>query len=157
MRERKTHKVIPPGHPLYFCFQMDEKRIGKVWLRVPNGIRLAEILSELGIVGRAYKKKDLTDKEKLQVSRDATSLLGAVLGMCWASPTHMLETREHDFEVVHDYGDEVIEELRDAGWRAPDFDKVSPLVFKAVNDRLVSEKEIEARADFFESPQVGGS
>lgn len=150
MRERSKHLSFDRSNPLYTCIQMDESRCGKVWLRMPHAIRLNETFVELQRLTALREDESLSEAVKSRVLVDVNGLFGSLLALCWASPTHELESRRNDYEDAADYGNAVIEELRETGWVEADFNALQPKLYDWLNTRAMSTSQIEARADFFD-------
>jgi len=165
MRIRQTPRNVP-DKPNYL--DLDIEGLGSTNWRIPSMIKAGRILSLLqksGVMDAAASAsngaeiiENLGDKVPALLSCQ-----GALLGMCWFNIKQDLETSTPKFAIAEtssevskklaNYGEEVFEELHEAGWEMGQVTQIFVSLTEKVVNSFVTQKEVAEKVDFLSQPQ----
>ena len=153
MIPRKTPRKIP-NRPHYM-----KTADGLDW-RIPSiakCTRVLQMLQKTGIM-EAYQESGENGEAFVAALGDRLPVLfacqGALVGMCWANTENDLETKIADYPSLTEYGEEVFEELHEAGWQLEQIQNAWIELVGRLVDSFVSQKEVAEKVDFL-SPATG--
>jgi len=120
--------------------------------------RVLQMLQRTGIM-EAYQESGENGEAFVATLGDRLPVLfacqGALVGMCWANVENDLETKVNAYPSLAEYGEEVFEELHEAGWKLEQIQNVWIELVGRLVDSFVSQKEVAEKVDFL--PQATGS
>lgn len=147
MIQRKTPRQIP-DRPHYV-----KAPDGVDW-RIPSIAKCTRVLHMLQSTGimEAYQKSGDDGEAFLTTLGDRLPVLfacqGALVGLCWSHANQDLETNQKDYSDLESYGEEVFEELHEAGWHLEQIQTIWIDLVGRLVDSFVSQKEVAERVDF---------
>ena len=154
MQPRKHPRTVP-NRPHYV--QLDLQDLGPTNWRIPSMIKSTKILHLLqssGVMEAAKNAK--TGADIMAHLGDQMPLLfacqGALLGACWFNTSHDLETKWGQFPDLAEYGEEVFEELHEAGWKMGHIQACFIELIELVVQAFISQKEVSEKVDFLSAP-----
>ena len=154
MKPRKSPRLIP-NRPHYIQIQVsvDGEETLTDW-RIPSVAKCAKVLQMLqrsGIMEAYQRSGDSGDALVAELS-DRLPLLfacqGALVGLCWANRSVDLDTDRKLYRTLEEYGEEVFEELHEAGWQLEQIQNIWIDLVGRLVDAFISQKEIQDKADF---------
>lgn len=152
MQPRKYPRDIPQK-PHYLTIDLADPAGETTW-RIPSmakAARLLQLLQTSGFLEAAAQAENGGDIIA-NMGENLTALFsvqGALLGMCWFHPTQDLETKIDKFNNdLNRYGEEIYEELHEAGWEMGHIQTCFVELVQKVVDAFVSQKEVAEKVDF---------
>ena len=156
MQPRKVIREVPnKGH--YINIQLPE--VGETTWRIPSMAKSSKILKLINSTGLGSVKNDDEMVENMQSNLDKVfACQGAMLGICWFSKTHDLNTpNSKTFKSLLDYGEEVFEELHKQIRPYAHIQTVFNTLVSQVVDSFVTAEEVEKKVDFLSQRTVSES
>ena len=152
MRPRKTPRSIP-NRPHYITSHEVDWRIPSI----AKCTKILQMLQSSGIM-EAYQASGDDGEAFISNLGDRLPVLfacqGALVGMCWAHKDLDLETDQSRYRTLEAYGEEVFEELHEAGWKMEQIQNIWVDLVGRLVDSFVSQKAVAERANFL--PQATG-
>ena len=154
MQPRKHPRNVPLK-PHYLKIELAD--FGATTWRIPSMAKAARILSLLqssGVMEAAAAAS--TGQDIISLLGDRLPALfncqGALLGVCWFHTDQDLETRVQAFKDLSSYGEEVYEELHEAGWEMGHVQTCFNELVQKVVESFISQKEVAEKVDFLAPP-----
>lgn len=150
MQPRKYPRNIPQK-PHYLTIDLAD--VGPTTWRIPSMAKAARILSLLQTSGFLEAAKNAKDGDDIikNLGDNLPALFvcqGALLGVCWFHQNQDLETRLRDFKDMADFGEQVYEELHEAGWELGHVQACFVELVEKVISSFISQKDVAERVDF---------
>ena len=147
MLELNPPRAIP-DRPHYFTIDLENRPAHH--FRVPSlskSAKLIRFVQASGVVDNA------TDADFLAANLpEILAVQGAVIGQCWYNAAATFEAKPADFPSLGDYGEQIQEELHEAGYKLAELNTM----WAALVDRLVSSfvdsQTVEEQENFTEAP-----
>ena len=154
MQPRKHPRTVP-NRPHYL--HLDLQDLGRTDWRIPSLIKATKVLNLLQSSGVMEAAQNANNAEDLtQHLGDQMPLLfacqGALLGVCWFNMNHDLETKIDQFPNMAVFGEEVFEELHEAGWQLGHIQTAFVQLIERVVQSFISQKEVSEKVDFLSVP-----
>ena len=147
MRPRPTPLKVP-DRPHYFSSPTSNGVAdGALWLRLPSLTRARRLAV---VTGEAVSAEDGSPDRRIHA-------MCAALGWCWAHPNYQLDTPRPPVSALENldellaYGDEIEEELWEAGLGRDDLAKAYSAFATKLSDVHIGEQEVQERSDFSEA------
>ena len=154
MQPRKHPRSVP-SRPHYL--HIDLQDLGRTDWRIPSLIKATKILNLLQSSGVMEAAQNASNADDLsQHLGDRMPLLfacqGALLGVCWFNMNHDLETKIDQHRDLAVFGEEVFEELHEAGWKLGQIQTAFVQLIERVVESFISQKEVSEKVDFLSAP-----
>lgn len=156
MQPRKTPRLIP-DRPHYLTLEVNGAPVD--W-RIPSIAKCSLVLQMLQKSGimEAYQKSGEDGEALIATLGDRLPSLfacqGALLGLCWAHRGQDLEATPGHYSTLEAFGEEVFEELHEAGWKLEHVQAVWIDLIGRLVDSFIDQKEVTEKASFL--PQATG-
>ncbi len=156
MNPRKTPRLIP-DRPHYLTLEVDGDAIDCRILSIAKCAKVLQMLQKSGIM-EAYQKSGEDGEALIATLGDRLPSLfacqGALLGLCWAHRGQDLEATPGGYSTLESFGEEVFEELHEAGWKLEYVQSVWTELIARLTDSFIDQKEVTEKATFL--PQATG-
>ena len=156
MHPRTSPRVIP-DRPHYLTLEVGGDAID--W-RIPSIAKCSKVLQMLQKSGimEAYQKSGEDGDTLIATLGDRLPSLfacqGALLGLCWAHRGQDLEATPGHYSTLEAFGEDVFEELHEAGWKLEHVQAVWVDLIGRLTDSFIDQKEVTEKASFL--PQATG-
>ena len=151
MKLRRTPRTVPQkSHYL----TLEIEGIGNTSWRIPSLVKAARVLNMLqksGILDAAAEAENGSEI-LANLGDNLSSFLaaqGALLGICWFDCKEDLETPPPKQKTdLMEYGEEVYEEMHEAGWQLGQVTEVFVALTESVTEAFITQKDVAERVDF---------
>lgn len=134
--KKRTEPRKLPDKPHYWTYT--DEVAGEHWFRIPFQLTVVKLMRE------AVKGVDgVSDEDKAERSMNYSC---AMIGRCWFHRDLDLETPLSDD--LQAYGAAVLEELHEYGYSPHAIYRMAPALLARMKVLVISDEEVQARADF---------